>query len=67
MCEKRLLCEWTRGVAGVEADCSLIPALLQVAKESKAWEQSTEPLQQVFQTVINAMAREQSWGYLALL
>jgi len=51
----------------VEADCSLIPALLQVAKESKAWEQSTEPLQQVFQTVINAMAREQSWGYLALL
>jgi hypothetical protein len=60
-----------QGVKGsnsrAKAEGSLIPALLQVAKESKAWEQSTEPLQQVFQTVINAMAREQSWGYLALL
>jgi hypothetical protein len=46
---------------------SLVPALLQVAKESNAWAEASGPLHQVFQTMINAMAKEVDYGFLALL
>lgn len=66
MCERRQHCK-SSDRKYTQVDGSLIPALLQVAKESNAWEQSSQPLHQVFQTVINAMIKETSWGYLALL
>lgn len=60
------LCMWNLTCAS-ELTSSLIPALLQVAKESSAWKEASGPLQQVFQTVINAIAKEVDSGYLALL
>ncbi len=46
---------------------SLVPALLYVAKESNAWAEASGPLQEVFKTMIDAMAKEVDFGYLALL
>ena len=47
---------------------SLVPALLSVAKKSNAWGNSAGALHQIFQTMINAMAKErETGGFLALL
>ena len=46
---------------------SLVPALLQVAKESGAWKDSPGHLEQVFRTIFNTMAKEVDFGFLALL
>ncbi|WWD19077.1 hypothetical protein CI109_103535 [Kwoniella shandongensis] len=50
-----------------EAAAFLVPGLLQVAKDAGSWNESPENLVQVFQSVINAIVKEQDWAFLALL
>ncbi|ORX38501.1 armadillo-type protein [Kockovaella imperatae] len=50
-----------------EAAAFLVPALLQVAKDARSWQEQPYHLEHVFKTVINAMSKEVDFGYLALL
>nr|XP_019044705.1 hypothetical protein I302_06618 [Kwoniella bestiolae CBS 10118]OCF23635.1 hypothetical protein I302_06618 [Kwoniella bestiolae CBS 10118] len=50
-----------------EAAAFLVPGLLQVAKDSRVWNDSPNNLIEVFQRVINAMTKETDPSFLALL
>ncbi|WWC71553.1 uncharacterized protein I206_105511 [Kwoniella pini CBS 10737] len=50
-----------------EAAAFLVPGLLQVAKDARVWNDSPSNLLEVFQRVINAIAKENDPSFLALL
>lgn len=48
-------------------DFSLVPGLLQVAKDSKVWADAPYNLTQVFQQLVNVIVKTDDIGYTALL
>ncbi|WVQ68050.1 uncharacterized protein L199_006256 [Kwoniella botswanensis] len=60
-----LVDKYSEGVR--EAAAFLVPGLLQVAKDSRVWNDSPNNLIEVFQRVINAITKESEPSFLALL